>query len=346
MSESAAEKSQQATPRKLLKAREQGQVAKSEDLAGALSLLAGLLVTMALVPWFARSTAGLMLAAERSMERPDQAALKALWLESLQLAALASLGPLLVASAVHLFSLWLQTGTVLSLDPVKPKLERMNPAAGLKRLMSMQTVVRLAQMLLKTAIVGAAVALVCVRILPDAIRVVRADVGAAIEVAGTGLMHLMLWCGGLFVLLGAADLGYQRWQFLRDQRMSLDELRRELREDEGDPHVKSARKQSGKELPWDELIGYMRYASVVVTHEDGRLVALILRPAINPAPLVLLRARGSQGRQAAEAARSLKVRRMADDALLEVIFPRAVTGEPVREPYASTIIAFLARTKS
>ena len=346
MSESAAEKSEEATPRKLLKAREQGQVAKSDDLAGALSLLVGLLATMALVPWFARSIAGLMLAAERSMEQLDHAALKALWFESLQVAALASLAPLLIASAVHLFSLWLQTGTILSLDPLKPKLERMNPAAGFKRLMSMKTVVKLAQMLLKTAIVGAAVAIVCVRVLPDAIRVVRADAGAAIEVAGSALMHLMLWCGGLFVLMGAADLGYQRWQFLRDQRMSLDEVRREHREDEGDPHVKSARKQSGKEMPWDELIGYMRYASVVVTHQDGRLVALIYRPAINPAPLFLLRARGSQGQQAAEAARKLKVKRMADDALLEAIFPRAVTGEPTSGPSAARIIAFLERAKS
>lgn len=346
MSDSAAEKSEKATPRKLLKAREKGQVAKSDDLAGALSLLVGMLVTMALVPWFGRSIADLMRAAERSMERPDHAALKALWLESLQLAVAASLAPLLIASVVHLFSLWLQTGAVLSLDPVKPQLERMNPVAGFKRLMSMQTVVRLAQMLLKTAIVGAAVALVCLRILPDAIRVVRADAGAAIEVAGAGLMHLMLWCGGLFVLLGAADLGYQRWQFLRDQRMSLQELRRELREDEGDPHLNSARKQTGKELPWDELLGYMRYASIVATHQDGRLVALIYRPAISPAPLVLLRARGSQGRQAADAARSLKVRRLADDALVDAIYPRAVTGEPIRDPYAATIITLLERSKS
>jgi flagellar biosynthesis protein FlhB len=186
MSESAAEKTEEATPRKLEKSRKQGQIAKSEDLAGALSVLVGMLATMALVPWFAREFAGLFLAVERSFERLDHATMKALWLEGLQLAVLVSLAPLLIATAVHKFSLWLQTGTVLSWDPVMPKMERINPAAGFKRIFSMRTVVTLVQMLLKTAIVGAAVVLVCLRILPDAIRVILADANAALAVAGSG----------------------------------------------------------------------------------------------------------------------------------------------------------------
>jgi flagellar biosynthesis protein FlhB len=346
MSESAAEKTEQATPRKLEKSREQGQIAKSEDLAGALSVLAGMLTTMALVPWFAREAAGLFLAVERSLERLDHSAMKALWLEGLQLAVMASLAPLLIAAAVHVFCLWLQTGTVLSWDPATPKLERLNPAAGFKRLLSMRTVVTLAQMLLKTAIVGAAVVLVCQRIVPDAIRVILADANAALAVAGTGLMHLMLWCGGLFVLMGAADLTYQRWQFLRDQRMTLQEVRRELREDDGDPHVKSARKQAAQELPWEELLGYLRYASVALTHGDGRLVALIYRPGVDTVPLFLLRAQGAQGRQAADAARTWKVRRLHDDGVVDALFAKAHTGNAVAEPYASAILAFLTRTNS
>lgn len=346
MSDSAAEKTEQATLRKLEKARDQGQVAKSEDFAGALSVLACMLTTMALVPWFAREAAGLFLAVERSLERLDHAAMKALWLEGMQLAVMASLAPLLIAAAVHIFVLWLQTGTVLSWDPATPKLERLNPAAGFKRLLSIRTVVTLVQMLLKTAIVGAAVVLVCQRIMPDAIRVILVDANAALAVAGSGLMHLLLWCGGLFVLLGAADLTYQRWQFLRDQRMTLQEVRREIRENHGDPHVKSARQQGAQELAWEELVGYLRYATVGLTSRDGRLIALIYRTDVSRVPLSLLRARGAQGRQAAESLRSLGIRRLQDDALVDALFSKAETGSTIPEPYASAIIAFLARTKS
>ncbi|MFN5166190.1 MAG: flagellar biosynthesis protein FlhB [Pseudomonadota bacterium] len=345
MSESAAEKTEQATPRKLEKSREQGQIAKSEDLAGALSVLAGMLATMALVPWFGREAADLFLAIERSFDRLDHAAMKALWLEGMKLVVVASLGPMLIASLVHNFGLWLQTGAVLSWDPAMPKLERMNPAAGFKRLLSTRSVVTLAQLLLKTAIVGAAVTLVCLRIVPDAIRVILADANAALAVAGSGLMHLMLWCGGLFVLLGAADLTYQRWQFLRDQRMTLQELRRELREDDGDPQVNAARKQAAMELPWEEVLGYLRYASVALTDGSGRLVAVIYRPQRDTSPLFLLRAQGSQGRQAADAARTWKVRRLHDDRLVDALFAKARTGNAVPEPHASAILAFLTRTK-
>jgi type III secretion protein U len=271
--------------------------------------------------------------------------MKALWLEGLQLAVVASLAPLLVAAAVHVFCLWLQTGTVLSWDPATPKLERLNPAAGFKRILSMRTVVTLAQMLLKTAIVGAAVALVCQRIVPDAIRVILADANAALAVAGSGLMHLMLWCGGLFVLLGAVDLGYQRWQFLRDQRMTLQEVRREMREDEGDPQLKAARKQGSHELPWEELLEYLRFASIALTHKDGRLIAVVYRPGVDQVPIFLLRAHGAQGRQAARALRTSRTRRLRDDAMVEALYGKAQTGNPAPAPHAATIMAFLERSK-
>jgi type III secretion protein U len=341
MADSAGDKTEKPTPKKLEDARKRGEVPKSQDLSESLSMLAGMLVTMALVPWFARQVAGLFLAVERAFEALDPSVLKALLLEGLGLAALASLVPLLAAAAVSLFSLWLQTGTVLSLDPVMPKMERIDPAAGFKRIFSMRTVVQLAQMLLKTALVGAAVVLVFRQSVPDAIRVLHADAGAALAVAHGVLMHLMLWCGGLFVVMGAADLGYQRWQFLRDQRMSLQEVRREHREDNGDPHIKSARAQSAQESPWEELMGYLPYASLLVQHHDGRLVAVMYRARMNPAPLVLLRARGAQSHDVLLAAQRHKIRLLADDGLLEALYPGAAPGAPVTEPHAASIIAFL-----
>jgi flagellar biosynthesis protein FlhB len=343
MADSAGDKTEKPTPKKLQDARKRGEVPKSQDLSESLSMLAGLLVTMALVPWFARQVAGLFLAVERAFEAPDPSVLKALLLEGLGLAALASLAPLLTAAAVSMFSLWLQTGTVLSLDPVMPKMERINPAAGFKRIVSIRTVVQLAQMLLKTALLGAAVVLVCRQSVPDAIRVLHADAGAALAVAHGALMHLMLWCGGLFVVMGAADLGYQRWQFLRDQRMDLQEVRREHRESNGDPQIKSARAQAAQEPPWEELVSYLRYASLLVQHQDGRLVAVMYRARVNPAPLALLRARGAQSQEVLLAAQRHKIRRLADDALLEALYPGAAPGAPVAEPHAATIIACLRK---
>ncbi len=341
MSDSAGDKTEKPTPKKLKDARRRGEVPKSQDLSQSLSLLAGLLVTMALVPWFAHRMAGLLVAVERAFETLDHATVKALLLEGLGLAALASLAPLLAAAAVGMFSLWLQTGTVLSLDPVMPKMERINPAAGFKRIVSMRTVVQLVQMLLKMALIGAAVVLVFRQTLPDAIRVLHAGAGAALAVAHGVLTHLLLWCGGLFVLMGAADLGYQRWQFTRDQRMSLQEVRREHRENEGDPHLKAARRQTEKALPWEQLMGYVPHASLLVEHGDGRLVALIHRAGMDSPLIYLLRARGAQSQAVLLAAQAHRIRRLGDDALLEALYPGAEPGAAVTGPAAARVIALL-----
>jgi flagellar biosynthesis protein FlhB len=159
--DSSEEKTEKPSAKKLNDAHKKGQVAKSTELSTGLSLLATLLVVMSLVPWFALKIAALFLAVERSFSSLDAYAVKSLIFESLILVGSASLIPLAVAAIVFTVSMWLQTGTVFSLDTVTPKLERLNPMEGLKKLVSMKSLVQFALMLLKSGIIGTAVALVC-----------------------------------------------------------------------------------------------------------------------------------------------------------------------------------------
>jgi flagellar biosynthesis protein FlhB len=341
--DSSEDKTEQASAKKLRDAHDKGQVAKSAELASSLSMLAGLMVVMAMAPWFAHQLADLFLAIERALDVPEPYALKALIFESLLLILIASLPAVAVAAGVNLLALWLQTGTVFSLDPLMPKLERLNPVSGLKNLFSMKSLVQFAQMLIKTAIVGIAVGLIALRLLPDAIRVIHADMGAALEVVKVGLTQLLLWCGGLFVMLGCADFGFQRWQFLRDQRMSKTEVKREHKEQQGDGQLKSERKRLGHEPLRDEQLKYMNMASLVLRHSDGRLVVLIYRPTAHALPLYLLRAKGEFADTVLEVASKQKVALVHDDALLASLYPGVQIASPIQAGLAPEVMAHLKR---
>ncbi|MFY7941767.1 MAG: EscU/YscU/HrcU family type III secretion system export apparatus switch protein [Burkholderiaceae bacterium] len=342
MSDSSGEKTEEPTPKKLRDAVKKGEVAKSAELSGSLSMLAALLCVLSMVGYSTRKLADLSLAVDRAFESLIPSTVLNLALESLKLLFNLSLLPLLVAAGVYTFSLWLQTGTIFSLDPVKPKIENLNPVQGLKKLFSMKSLVSFALMLLKTCIVGFAVFLVCRQILPDAIRAIHFDVGSALVVVRTALVHLLLWCGSVFVFLGVADFAYQKWQFLKDHRMSMSEVRREHKEDEGDPHIKAERKRMSSEEVAQDALEYIHLASLIVRDNESRLVVIIHRPKQFDFPLFLLRASGVDAcKEVLSAARKHRPKMVTDPNLLARLFPVTVTGAPLNTELSKPVLQHL-----
>lgn len=342
--DSSEEKTEEPSLKKLQEARKKGQIPKSTDLSSALSLLAGLLSFIAIIPWASVRVADLFLAVERTISSSlEPQAVKAVLIEGLKLSGLISIVPLAVCSVVFTATLWLQTGAVFSLDPSMPKIENLNPASGLKKLFSMKTLVQFAQMIIKTAIIGTAVILVLLQIVPDAIRVIHADVGGALVVARSALMHLLIWCGSLFVMLGCIDLGFQRWQFTRDQRMSKSDVKREHKEDEGDAQIKGERKRASQEPGFEDQLKYMRVASVVVRHSDGRVVVLVYRPKVHELPIYILRANGQNAELALASARGKNIAQVYDDGLTTALFPSAQMGAPIPQSLAGAVREHLRR---
>ena len=330
--------------KRLRDARRRGQVPKSAELSGALSLLCTLLCVVGMAPGSAWRIANFQLAVDRTFEALDLAAVQAMVIQALWLMMQLSLIPLGVAAGVFLLSLWLQTGTVFSLELVTPKLERLNPVDGLLRIFSVRSLVQFGLVLIKAFVVAGAACLVLFHILGDAIRVIYADAGGALAVASTALSQLMLWSGGLFVTLGALDLVYQRWQYLKDLRMSLSEVRREQRDDHGDGQLRSQRRSFSQDALPREQLAFIHMASLVVCDSHGRAIVLIHRPRQFPLPFVVVRGSGAF----ADEIRSLAVRHdvpvVDDAALAEALYPAAHAGMPIPGQHLDAVLACLRRT--
>lgn len=329
------------TSRRLRDARKRGQVAKSAELSGSLSLLATLLCVMSMAPWAARRIADFSLAVDRSFEMLSTNTVQALVYEAAFLMTLLSMIPLTVAGIVYLVSLWLQTGPVFSLDLVKPQLERLNPVAGARRMFSIRSLVQFALMLVKSAIIGTAALIVLVHLMGDAIRVIYSDAGAALTVANVALMNMLMWCGGLFILLGLLDLVYQRWQFLRELRMSSSEVKREQRDDNGNAEIKSQRKSFAKDPTAREQLAFIHMASLIVCDTNGRVVVLVYRPKQYRLPLCIVRGSEDFAAEILAIAQQRRVRIVVDSTLLAALYPAAQIGLPIPSQHLGAVLSHL-----
>lgn len=284
----------EATPQRLRKARERGEVAQSRELTTAGVLLLAMLVAPSLAGAAGGSLLRTMALSLGSLHTAElsPAGLREL---GLQWAAVAggALGPLLAAViAGTLFLSLLQTGPLLTLYPIQPRLDRLNPAQSLRRLCSWRGCAETLKSLLRLV----AIALTAYTVLrgrgPELLSLGEAEVGAALAVTGRLVWELGLKVALVLVILGAADYAYQRFEHGRSLRMTREELRQEMREGEGDPQVRSHRRRQRQQLLRDGINQRLAQASVVLTNPTHYAVALYYQPGATEAPVVVARGRG------------------------------------------------------
>lgn len=270
------EKTESASPQKLEKAREEGQVIQSRELSTFVVLMAsgsalwimanGLGQTLSHImrdglsfePGFARDTSHVM------------AQLSSLFLE-----AAFALAPffLLVVFATVITPLLL-TGWLFSTKALMPKFNRLNPASGVKRMFSSQGLVELVKALAKVGLLGGvAVWLIWIN--------VESVFSLSMEAPGQAIEHMGDLIGKIFLLVSAAmvfvvmiDLPFQIWSHFKKLRMSMEELRREAKESEGDPHLKARVRAQQREMARRRMMSEIPTADVVVTNPTHYAVAL------------------------------------------------------------------------
>lgn len=246
----SADRTHAATPHRRRQAREQGNVARSQDLGSAMVLLCG----VATLTYFGAGLAGYL----KTMLR-DQLGGKA-WLTiqaSDVTSHLASLTYGLAATLLPILALLMVTGAVTQLaqsgfllfpERAPFDAQRINPAQGLARLFSLDNVMRTLFGLIKLAAVAALTAWCTL----GNQEIITAAAGGELSQLGTVLINVVLWTclkiGGLLLALGLADYGYQWWRHERSLRMTTQEIREELRTLQGDPQTAARRKGMQRQI--------------------------------------------------------------------------------------------------
>lgn len=245
----ADEKTEEPTDKKLKDARRDGETVKSADLSFAVLLSAaslGFAVAGPAMSEHLRAMTRLALDV-REIDRSTYDLRGALVGIATQ-AALLLFVPLGATVVTAIAAVAAQVGFQISIKPLEPKFSAINPGSGLKRMFSMRAMVDLVKMLVKAAIISATLWKTLLVFAPLIVGVAYEPLPDLIQISWTGLCRLLAVGGVLYLVIGAADYAVQRWLHIRDHRMSKDDIKRENKDSEGDPHLKGKRKQVAREI--------------------------------------------------------------------------------------------------
>ena len=289
MDSSNQDKNLPATPQRLKKARDDGQVARSKDLSNLVVLGGGMLVLAGLAPTgFARmrdSLAGQLRFDNASVRAPELMLQRLSDNAAQALIVYLPLGLLVIALAV--VALIAAGSVALSTKPIEPKLSNISPLSGFKRLFSRQQVIETFKLVGITAVVllvaGQFIVNHAEAFATLLMRPLEAGIGQLAQWLAVGVGLLLLVIG----VVAAIDLPTQRFLHKHRLRMSHDEIKREHKEAEGDPHVKSQRRARQRQLAQRQSIRAVPKADLVVMNPTHYAVALRYDEATMTAPRVI-----------------------------------------------------------
>jgi len=324
----SGDKTEQPTAKKLLDARKKGDVPKSKEITSTIVLLLWLsLFGIALVFAGDRISALMTLTFESIGDNFSHAAPALGWAAFETALFICALFIIPIAAFGTLVE-FLQTGPVLSLEKLKPKLENLNPAEGLKRMFGLDSLVEGLKSLAKTILLFLIGWWVIESFLPEILSLLYAptpyDIGDAMwEVA----IKLLAWTIGIFVLLALLDALYQRYSFTKKMRMSMRDIKQELKDTEGDPHIKAQRKQAHQEWTQQNSVLAAQDATALVVNPTHVAIAVNYDKEICPVPTISAKGEDHVARAMREAAEEANVPIVRNVALARDLLVRSEVGE-------------------
>lgn len=342
--DSSQEKTEEATPRKLDKAREDGQIPRSRDLTTTALLLGGtigLYIFGSLIGEKLSNITRYNFILERETIFDDQAMIAHLaysFFEGL-MSLMPLFGILLVASIVGPIALG---GWLLSAKSMAPKMSRMNPAAGLKRMFGVKALVELGKALAKVLVI-LALALVILDVLQAEI------LGLANEDVHRGVIHsleISAWAAILLsastILIAIVDIPFQIWDHSKKLKMSLQEVKDEYKDTEGKPEVKGRIRQLQREMANNRMMADVPDADVIITNPTHFSVALKYKPESMETPQLVAKGGDNIALKIREIGKAHKVEIIESAALARSIFYTTEVGDAIPDGLYVAVAQVLA----
>lgn len=288
------EKTEEPTQKKIDDSRKQGQVWKSRDFTGVAVFCVGMAIVKATFGKLESKVNDLFMFTFDAMAHPQRletATSQAMLIAVTDLLVLTVpiAGGAAVCGALVEF---LQVGSLFTLDPLIPKLEKLNPIEGMKNLVSKKQIVELLKSMFKIGVTGYVVFGVVRDAMAMVVGTIRGDTQLTMLVMGELVYRVSVRVTMLLLLFAIFDIWFQRHSYMKDLMMSKDEVKREYKESEGDPHHKAKRKELHMEILEGAQMEAVKKADVVVTNPDHMAVALLYDKQNDGAPRVIAKGMG------------------------------------------------------
>ncbi|WP_028862486.1 flagellar biosynthesis protein FlhB [Psychromonas aquimarina] len=342
--ENGTERSEEATPERLRKSKEKGQVARSKELATASVLISAALSFLVFGDRLAYELSVMMKRAF-TFERAALFNPEYMWLHltgSFTGLALPMFTILLMLFVISILGSSLLGGMLFSTEAMMPKWNRLSPAAGLKRMLGLQAWVELLKSILKVLVVIGMVwwilGVTFERILHLSVTPLPGSVFEALDMISW--MFILLCCSMLLIV--AVDVPYQIYKHTQEMKMTKQEVKDEFRNSEGKPEVKQRIRQLQYEASQRKMMGDVPDADVIVTNPTHYSVALKYEQDGERAPYVVAKGVDFMALKIREVAREYEVPVMQTPPLCRAIYHTTEINEEVPEELFVAIAQVLA----
>ncbi len=296
------DKTEKPTPKRLKDARKKGDVAKSKDVTS----------TIVLALWLVLFSISMSYIGERitSFTSTILSVPTDNFIYSLQIIGKEAINTLLIITALLLCPIvaltllieFLQTGPILTFDKMKPKMEHLNPASGIKRMFSMDNLMEVLKSIAKTAILFFIGWLIFKHFLAQIMLIPLASVTVIGEGIWDTVFNFCIWTISVFVFIAILDSAYQRHSFIKKMRMSMRDIKQEVKDSEGDPMVKQERRQLHHEWSEQSSVQAATNANVLIVNPTHIAIALNYDRDNTPVPVVSAKGENHIAKRMREAA--------------------------------------------
>lgn len=328
---STGEKTEQATPKKRKDARESGQVLKSNELVTVGMLLIMFMALQALWPSIADNIlefTGNSLSGQFSSAEPITTGALAGIMQNTVLGFLRIMLPILALALIGAVLLnVIQTGFLFSSKAMQPKMSRLNPAEGLKRIFSARGAFELLKSIAKVAIIGI-VAYTQIQSNLDKfpgmmLMTLDQSIGLTADIIFSAIFMILMALAAVAFM----DYMFQRNKFEKDLRMSKYEVKMEMKQQEGDPQIKGKIKQKQREMAMMRMMQQVPDADVVITNPTEYAVALKYDEKIGDAPMVVAKGKNLVAARIKELAKEHEVMIVEDKPVARSLYMYCEIGE-------------------
>lgn len=298
-----AEKTEQPTPKKLRDARKKGQVARSREVGSAAVLAAAFLVVWIWWDDYEEHLKALVLLPSLYYGLPFHDAMALVFQGTIHRIVLLSLPVLAAVAVTGVLANFLQIGGLFALEAAKPSLKKISPVEGVKRIFSLHNLVELLKSIVKILFLSVLLYAVIREAVPSLVLAPNFGLQGLMAVLSAILKKITVYTLGAYAVVAAVDFFFQRHDHLRKLKMTKDEVKQEYKEMEGDPLVKSMRKQLHREMAMADTLQKVRKATVLITNPARLAVALFYDEDRTKLPVVTAKGENLLARRMIEIAR-------------------------------------------
>lgn len=285
-----SEKTEKATPKKRKDERKKGNTYQSKDVVSVVLLFVAFFLLNALVPFIYNLLKNLYIAQMVKIQTLDSLSVFTInqLFREVAIVFFASVLPVaVVIMIVAIIMSGVQTGFLITGDAIKPKFNRINPLMGIKRMISVRSLVELLKSIVKVVLIIGIIYSVILSIIPMASDMLFTKLDANLLFMNDEIISMVQTVCLIFVAVAILDYAYQRYDYEKKLKMTKQEIKDEYKQTEGSPEIKGKIKQKQREMSMSRMMQMVPQADVIVRNPTHYAVALKYDMNKDLAPMVL-----------------------------------------------------------